>query len=64
VDSESHEPAKSFAYSPQIIEAVRQPGELQKINLPGEYLSAAGEHARRRIIAAGLRLAALLDERP
>jgi hypothetical protein len=61
---ESHELAKSFAYSPQIIEAVKQPGDLQKINLPREYLSAAGEHARRRIVAAGLRLAALLDGHP
>jgi hypothetical protein len=54
--AESHELAKSFAYSPVIIEAVSQPGELQKINLPREYLEQAGERARQRVVAAGLRL--------
>ena len=58
---ESHELAKSFAYSPEIIEAVSRGGELEKINLPSEYLEAAGEHARMRIVAAGTRLAAVLD---
>ena len=58
---ESHELAKSFAYSPEIIAAVEQPGELQKINLPAEYLKGAGAHARERIVAAGVRLAALIS---
>jgi hypothetical protein len=60
---ESNELAKSFVYSPMIIEAVNQPGELQKINMPREYLEQAGEHARQRVVGAGLRLGALLRER-
>ena len=62
--AESHELAKTFAYDPVILEAVRQPGELQTIDLPEEYLKAAGEHAQRRVIAAGVRLAALLGAEP
>jgi hypothetical protein len=54
---ESNELAKSFAYSPMIIEAVNQPGELPPINLPESYLKAAGEKARERLVTAGLRLA-------
>jgi hypothetical protein len=58
---ESNELAKSFVYSPMIIEAVNQPGELQPINLSREYLEAAGERARQRIVEAGLRLGDLLQ---
>jgi len=57
---ESHELAKSFAYDPAILKAVQQPGELRPINLSESYLKAAGEHARARVVAAGLRLAAQL----
>jgi hypothetical protein len=57
---ESHEFAKSFAYSPAIIEAVQADGELQQINLPDEYLEEAGRSARRRIVAAGLRAGVLI----
>jgi len=49
------------ATGPEIIAAVNQPSKLKKINLPQEYLEAAGQHARRRVVAAGLRIAALLD---
>lgn len=59
--AESHELAKSFAYDRTIIDAALKPGELAPINLPPAYLKAAGEHARRRVVAAGLRLAALLS---
>jgi hypothetical protein len=34
--------------------------ELEKIELPTSYMQNAGDVARRRIIAAGLRLAAVL----
>jgi hypothetical protein len=57
---ESHELGKTFAYDPVILQAVEQPGELLSINLPESYLKAAGEKARQRIVAAGLRLATLL----
>jgi hypothetical protein len=59
--AESHELAKSFAYSPEILAAVGRPGELKPINLPESYLKAAGDHARTRIIAVGLRLANLIE---
>ncbi|WP_232536224.1 S1/P1 nuclease [Lacipirellula parvula] len=57
---ESHKLAKEFAYCPEILEATRQPGELAKIRLPASYLKASGEHARYRVVAAGLRLGMLL----
>jgi hypothetical protein len=57
---ESNQLSKSFVYSPVILDAVNQPGELQKISLPREYLEQAGEHARQRIVAAGLRLGSFL----
>lgn len=50
-----------FACHPAILRAVRQPGDLPAIDLPQEYLQTAGESARRRVIAAGVRLAALLN---
>jgi hypothetical protein len=59
---ESHELAKTFAYDPIILKAVEQPGELRPINLPEPYLKAAGEKARQRIVAAGLRLASLSNQ--
>ena len=59
---EGHELAKSFTYSPLIIEATEQPGELQRINLPEGYLKEAGEHARARVVAAGLRLGSTLKD--
>jgi hypothetical protein len=61
---ESCELAKTFAYSPQILDAVQLPGELANINLPRDYLEAAGDHARGRVVAAGLRLAVLLGGKP
>jgi len=59
--AESHELAKSFAYSPEIIAAVHTDGELQPINLSKEYLTSAGSRARQRIVAAGLRAGALIN---
>jgi hypothetical protein len=58
--AESHELARSFAYDPIILAAVEQPGELAPIELPESYVREAGAHARRRVVAAGLRLAVLL----
>jgi hypothetical protein len=62
--AESHKLAQDFAYDDAILEVVRratpqQP--LEKIELSDEYLKAAGEHARRRIVAAGVRLADILQ---
>jgi len=61
--AESHRLAESFAYDPVILQAVRNtPPEtkLAKINLPESYMREAGRVARQQIVAAGLRLAALL----
>lgn len=62
--AEGHELAKAFTYSPAIIEAVQQPGELAKVSLSEDYLREAGEHTRRRVVAAGLRLAVVLGGKP
>ena len=62
---ESHELAKSVAYDPTILQAVREtrPGtELRPILLPESYMQEAGRVARQRIVAAGLRLGALLQK--
>ena len=61
--AESNDAAKSMVYDPAILQAVQQatPGvKLEPISLSTEYLKAAGQLARRRIVAAGLRLGALL----
>jgi predicted NAD-dependent protein-ADP-ribosyltransferase YbiA (DUF1768 family) len=63
--AESHELCKSVVYSAAILDAVRNtpPGaDLVPIRLTDSYMRDAGNLARRRIIAAGLRLASLLDE--
>lgn len=57
---ESHELAKEFAYCREILEVTQQSGELAKIRLPTPYLKTSGEHARHRVVAAGLRLGVLL----
>lgn len=60
---ESHALAKSFAYSPAIVAAVRSDVEkLAPIDVGEEYLVEAGRHARSRIVAAGVRLATLLGD--
>jgi len=62
--AESHELAESFAYAPVILDAVKstQPGNrLSPITLSDEYLRTAGARARQRVVAAGLRLAAVLN---
>jgi hypothetical protein len=61
---ESYALAKNHAYDPAILAVVRratpqQP--LERIDLSQEYLKSSGAHARERILAAGVRLAALLD---
>ena len=63
--AESHELCKSVVYSAAILKAVRNtpPGaDLVPIRLTDSYMRDAGNLARRRIIAAGLRLASLLDQ--
>ena len=62
---ESHDMAVSVVYDPAILQAVQDamPGEkLEPISLSTDYLKAAGQLARRRIVAAGLRLGALLKQ--
>jgi len=44
--------------------SLSKPGKLEPIDLPEEYLKASGEHARQRVVAAGLRLAAILQAKP
>ena len=58
--AESYELAKLFVYSPEILNAVSQPGELQPIVLTESYLQVAGQHAKAQIVAAGLRLGLIL----
>jgi hypothetical protein len=64
----SRQLAQSFAYSDTILDAVcSTPSgmELAPIDLPTEYMRKAGDHARRRIVIAGIRLGELLkDENP
>jgi hypothetical protein len=61
--AESHDIATSFAYSPAILQAVHDatPGEkIEPISLDEDYLKQAGQVARRRVVAAGCRLSAIL----
>jgi hypothetical protein len=61
--AESNDAAKSMVYDPMILAAVRgsSPGaKMQPISLSTDYLKAAGQVARRQIVAAGMRLGALL----
>jgi hypothetical protein len=60
---ESHAFCESVIYDPAILEAVRNTPSGEKIapiNLSPEYYKGAGELARKRIVAAGLRLGAML----
>ena len=60
---ESHALCESMVYAPAILEAVRNTpaGEkIERINLPVDYYRTAGDAARKRIVAAGVRLAVLL----
>ena len=62
---ESHDIAYASAYDDAILDAVRKSptGEKVKmtpVELPMEYYKAAGEQARKRVLAAGLRLGQIL----
>jgi hypothetical protein len=60
---ESHELCKAFVYDRAILEAVRATpagSEIPKVYLPDPYYKEAGDHARRRIVAAGVRLGKVL----
>ncbi len=64
---ESHAACASVVYSQEIMDAVRKTSadeKLQPIDLPRSYYTRAGEEARRRIVAAGVRLAVLLKQFP
>lgn len=59
--AESHAVCESVVYDPAILEAVRTSGDkIEPIELPVTYYANAGEVARKRVLLAGLRLAALL----
>ena len=63
--NESHDAAASVVYDQAILQVIRNatPGEkLEPISLDEDYLKAAGQLARRRMVAAGLRLGALLKQ--
>ena len=64
---ESHKLCESVVYSDAILSevAIAPDGDkIPPIDLPAEYYKTAGEQARRRIVAAGLRLAAVLRQPP
>jgi hypothetical protein len=57
--------AKGFAYDDAILQVVRRatPSQpLERITLSDDYLKSAGDHARRRVLVAGLRLAVVLHD--
>ena len=60
---ESHNLAEAMVYDDVLLNAVRTtaPGEkMAPVELPVEYYKAAGEQARKRVLAAGLRLGQML----
>src|SRR6185295_3376646 len=60
---ESHALCGSVVYSDAILNAVRAApagDKIEPIELPAEYYKAAGEQARRRVVAAGVRLGVML----
>ncbi len=60
---ESHALCSSIVYSPEILMAVRNTPSDEKlgsINLPRDYYRTAGFEARKRVLAAGIRLGILL----
>ncbi len=60
---ESHQLAESFVYSPAILQAVRSTpagDKVPAVTPSDDYLKAAGHHARERVVAAGIRLGAML----
>jgi hypothetical protein len=61
--TESHDLAEAVVYDDSILDAVRKSPTREKmtpINLPPAYYKAAGEQARKRVLAAAIRLGALL----
>jgi hypothetical protein len=57
---ESNELAINVAYSEDILKAVQSEGDIPPIELPVAYYQQAGDVAKARVVAAGLRLGALL----
>lgn len=63
---ESHRLAESFTYSPAILEAVRSTpsgSKMSPVTPTTDYLKEAGHHSRERVVAAGVRLGATLNEK-
>jgi hypothetical protein len=62
VRRQSHSLAEAVVYDDVILNAVRNTPPAEKmtpVDLPVEYYKAAGGQARKRVLAAGLRLGAL-----
>jgi S1/P1 Nuclease len=64
---ESHNVAEAVVYDDAILDAVRkspigQKTKMTPVELPVEYYEAAGEQARKRVLAAGLRLGSMLSQ--
>jgi hypothetical protein len=58
--AESHQLARTLAYTKEIGQAISRPGALQAVELPEDYTQAASRCVRARIVAAGLRLGVVL----
>jgi hypothetical protein len=61
---ESHALARTVAYCPEVVDALGGASEAAAIALPADYAATVREHAQRQIVAAGLRLATLLEANP
>jgi hypothetical protein len=62
--NEGHDLCEAVVYSDEILSAVRNapPGaKMTPVDLPVEYYKAAGAQARKRVVAAGVRLGELLN---
>lgn len=63
---ESHDYCESIVYADTILNAVTiapAGGKIPPIELPEAYYKMAGDVARERIVAAGVRLGALLSDK-
>lgn len=65
---ESHELAKTSAYAPEVLDALRMMeaagGDVEEIELSGEYLNAGGHESARRLVQAGYRMGPCLSRWP
>ncbi len=62
--AESHKVAQSIAYESQLLDQIGDASGQEPFSLSEEYYPQSGKIARQRVVAAGLRLAALLGAKP